>query len=44
MRLIPHPLASEIKRHPEVETLLAARDDRTEVMRKALNRLTEVVN
>jgi hypothetical protein len=42
--LNPHPLAGEIKRHPEVETLPAARDDRTEVMKKVLNWLTERVN
>ena len=42
--LNPHPFADEIKRHPEVETLLVTRDNRTEVMRKILNWLTEVVN
>jgi formylmethanofuran dehydrogenase subunit A len=35
--LNPHPFAGEIKRHPEVEVLLAARDNRTEVMKKVLN-------
>ena len=30
----------EIKRHPEVETLLVTRDNRTEVMNKVLNWLT----
>ena len=39
--LNPHPFADEIKRHPEVETLLITRDNRTEVMRKVLNWLTE---
>jgi nucleoside-triphosphatase len=39
--LNPHPFADEIKRHPEVETLLVTRDNRTEVMRKVLNWLTE---
>jgi hypothetical protein len=33
--------AGEIKRRPEVETLLVTRDNRTEVMRKVLNWLTE---
>jgi len=36
-----HPFADEIKRHPEVETLLVTRDNRTEAMRKVLNWLTE---
>jgi nucleoside-triphosphatase len=35
--LNPHPFADEIKRHPEVETLLVTSDNRTEVMRKVLN-------
>jgi nucleoside-triphosphatase len=35
-----HPFADEIKRHPEVETLLVTRDNRTEVMNKVLNWLT----
>jgi nucleoside-triphosphatase len=39
--LNPHPFADEIKRHPEVETLLVTRDNRTEIMRKVLNWLTE---
>jgi nucleoside-triphosphatase THEP1 len=39
--LNPHPFADEIKRRPEVETLLVARDNRTEVMRKVLNWLME---
>jgi len=39
-----HPFADEIKRHPEVEALLVTRDNRTEVMRKVLNWLTEGVN
>ena len=39
--LNPHPFADEIKRHPDVETLLVTRDNRTEVMRKVLNWLTE---
>jgi nucleoside-triphosphatase len=38
--LNPHPFADEIKRHPEVETLLVTRDNRTEVMREVLNWLT----
>jgi hypothetical protein len=36
--------ADEIKRHPEIEVLLVIRDNRTEVMRRVLNWLTEVVN
>jgi len=32
-----HPFADEIKRHPEVETLLVTRDNRTQVMGKVLN-------
>jgi nucleoside-triphosphatase THEP1 len=39
--LNPHTFADEIKRHPEVETLLVTRDNRTEVMQKVLSRLTE---
>jgi nucleoside-triphosphatase len=42
--LNPHPFADEIKRHPEVETLLVTRDNRTEVMKKVLNWLVEGVN
>jgi len=42
--LNPHPFADEIKRHPEVETLLVTRDNRTEVMRKVLNWLAEEIN
>jgi nucleoside-triphosphatase THEP1 len=42
--LNPHPFADEIKRRPEVEVLLVTRDNRTEVMRKVLNWLTEGVN
>ena len=36
--------ADEIKRRPEVETLLVTRDNRTEVMRKVLNWLAEEIN
>jgi len=39
--LNPHPFADEIKRHPEVETLLVTRDNRTAVMKKVLSWLTE---
>jgi nucleoside-triphosphatase len=39
--LNPHPLADEIKHHPEVETLLVTKDNRTEVMRIVLDWLTE---
>ena len=35
--LNPHPFAGHIKRHPEVEVLLATRDNRTEVLKKVLN-------
>ena len=42
--LNPHPCADEIKRHPEVEVLLVTRDNRTEVMRKVIDWLTEAVN
>jgi nucleoside-triphosphatase THEP1 len=42
--LDPHPFADEIKRHPEVETLLVTRNNRTEVMNKVLNWLAEGVN
>ena len=36
--------AGEIKRDPEVETLLVTRDNRTEVMKKGLHWLTEGAN
>jgi len=36
----PHPFADEIKRHPEVETILVTRDNRAEAMRKVLDWLT----
>jgi len=39
--LNPHPFADEIKRHPEVETLLVTRDDRNDVMNKILDWLAE---
>ena len=42
--LNPHPFADEIKRRPEVETLLVTRDNRTEVMKKVLNWLAEGMN
>lgn len=42
--LNPRPFADEIKRRPETEALLAARDNRTEVMRKVLDRLAEGAN
>jgi len=35
------PGAGEIKRHPEVKTLLAAIDNRTEVVKKVLNWLVQ---
>jgi nucleoside-triphosphatase len=37
----PHPFADQIKRHPEVEVVLVTRDNRTEVMKKVLNWLTQ---
>ena len=33
--------ADEVKRRPEVETLLLTRDNRTDIMRKVLDWLTE---
>jgi hypothetical protein len=36
--------ADEIKRLPEVETLLVIRDNRTEVMKKVINWLMAGVN
>ncbi len=36
-----HPFADEIKRHPEVETLLVTRDNRAEVMSKVIDWLME---
>jgi nucleoside-triphosphatase THEP1 len=42
--LNPHPFADQIKRHPEVEVLLVTRENRTEVIKKVLNWLTEGVN
>jgi nucleoside-triphosphatase len=42
--LNPHPFADEIKRHPEVETLLITRENRTEIMKKVLNWLAEGIN
>ncbi|MCJ7670356.1 MAG: NTPase [Dehalococcoidia bacterium] len=42
--LNPHPFADEIKRHPKVEVLLVTRDNRTEIMKKVLDWLTEGVN
>jgi hypothetical protein len=39
--LNPHTFAGEVKRHPEVETLLVTRDNRPEVMEKVLNWPTE---
>jgi nucleoside-triphosphatase len=42
--LNPHPFADKIKRHPEVEVLLVTRDNRTEVMQKAIDWLMEGVN
>jgi nucleoside-triphosphatase len=38
--LSPHPFADEIKRHPQVETLLVTRDNRPEVSKKILDWLT----
>jgi hypothetical protein len=38
--LNPQPLAGEMKRHPEVETLLVLRDDPAKVMEEVLDWLT----
>ena len=40
----PHPCAGEIKRHPEVETLLVTGDSGAEVMKKVSNWLADGVN
>ena len=42
--LNPHPFADEIKRHPEVKTLLVTRDNRIDVMEKILNWLSADVS
>jgi len=42
--LNPHPCADEIKRRPEVETLLVTGDSGAEVMRKVSNWLADGVN
>jgi nucleoside-triphosphatase len=42
--LNPYSLADEIKRHPEVETLLVTRDNHTDVMEKVLNWLSAVAS
>jgi len=42
--MLSPPLAGEIKRHPEVETLLVSRDNHTEGMKKVLDWLVEGVN
>jgi nucleoside-triphosphatase len=39
--LNPHPFADEIKRHPEVETVLVTRDNHADVMRKVRDWLAE---
>ena len=39
--LNPHPLADQIKRHPEVDILLVTRDNRPQVMRRVLDWLTQ---
>ena len=36
-----HPFTGEIKRRPEVKTLLVTKDNRTDVMRKTLSWLTQ---
>ena len=38
------PGAGEIKRHPEIGTLLVTRDNRSNVMKKVLNWLMEGVH
>jgi nucleoside-triphosphatase len=40
--LNPHPFADEVKRHPQVETLLLTRDNRSVVMSKVLDWLAGV--
>jgi nucleoside-triphosphatase THEP1 len=42
--LNPHPSADEIKRSPEVETLLLTTENRPNVRRKVLDWLTEKVD
>ena len=42
--LNPHPFADEIKLHPQVETVLLARENRAEVMRKVSNWLMEGID
>jgi nucleoside-triphosphatase len=42
--LNPHPFTDEIKRHPEVETLLVTRDNRIDSMGKVLNWLSKEVS
>ena len=39
-----HPFANEIKRHPEVDTLLVTRDNRINVMEEVLNWLSVEVS
>ena len=39
--LSPHPFADEIKRHPEVEVLLVARDNHPQAMNNVLSWLAE---
>ncbi len=39
--LNPHPFADEIKRHPQVETVLVTRENRMEVMKRISNWLAE---
>ena len=40
----PHPFADELKRRPEVETLLVTRDNRIDVTKKVLNWLSKEVS
>ena len=42
--LNPHPFADEIKRRPEVETLLVTRDNRIDVIEKVMNWLSADVS
>jgi len=42
--LNPHPFADEIKRHPEVETLLITRDNPSEVTKEVITWLMAGVN
>ena len=42
--LNPHPFADEIKRHPQVETVLVTKGNRADVFEKILHWLAEEIN